>query len=712
LYSERKVIRRLENSSKILGWVPERHSIAEVDQFIADMKRLEYTDPKAPSVVRILRDPSPRESRFIRNEIHMCACDADYFLTRYAYLKDEANTPRRFQWRAGQRIFFRQLQWMEERDYSLEMQLLKARQQGMSTIVALCQSHRVVTGYGINAVSGSADGTKSEQMSTMLFFCIDMLPWWLKPTEVQRKVGKFLSFGNSCSLTIQSGNQMTGIARGTTPTCIHLSEIADYPDPETLIEASLFRAVHPNPKVFMMLESTGNSNVGWWADTWRFNKAHFHEGKARLYPLFIPWFVAVDLYPTPTWLRMHPVPRDWRPLEDTQHHANKCTLYVRSTEALSRELGPTWSLPREQAWFWEVNFMEHKAKRIEKLWLQEMPADDNEALQARNKTVFPYEVLTGIDSRREREYDVYAVVGEGIEEKHYPVESDIDYTLPRTPLQFTAKNKTYYWQLIPLDPAGRKDESFQWNSKLLVFEEPIPGADYSVAIDTAGGGGGDRTVLSVNRVNPGSEPDVQVAELASDAISAAESYAFAMALCSYYGSVAIRLPLTACEQIRKPGDICQLQMKQMGYPISRMHHMIRYDNKKVQKSKATKLGWYTSAVTRPLLLSVFIAAVENGWYKVNSKWLKEECEQLEARETDSGSTKMEHAQGKHDDRVFAAAISYFIAHDLEVMIERSKMRYEAPSSKLPDLDIADVEMGKVLFHQIWGNKFPGCNAGR
>src|SRR5947209_9729233 len=297
MYAEAKIITRLEAASKVLGWVPQPHSIDEVERFSARMKALEYQDPNHPSVVRILRDPTLQEKRFIRNEIQMCACDANYWLTRYAYIRDETNTIRRFQWRIPQQAAFSVIQDMEAHDRSIEIQWLKGRQLGVSTIIELLLTHRCLFGYGVNAVAASVDQDKSAKMAGMMFLAVDQCPWWLKPTEDQRKVGRLLSFMNQCSISVQSGNQMSGIARGNTPTCIHLSELADFNDPADLVEASLFRAVHPSPKVFMHLESTGNSNVGWWAETWRFNKAHWHEGKSRLRPVFLPWFMGVDIYP-------------------------------------------------------------------------------------------------------------------------------------------------------------------------------------------------------------------------------------------------------------------------------------------------------------------------------------------------------------------------------------------------------------------------------
>jgi hypothetical protein len=689
----------MEAASRILGWIPVPHSIDEVERFSVRMKTLEFTDPAHPSVIRISRDPTRQEKRFIRNEIQMCACDFDYWATRYAYLRDETNTIRRFQWRIPQRAAYTLIQEMEEGNKSIEMQWLKGRQLGVSTILELMITHRNLFGYGISSVIASNDKDKSEKMGGMMFLAVDQCPWWLKPTEDQRKIGKFISFLNQCSISIQSGNQMSGIARGSTPTCIHLSEIADYPDPATLIEASLFRAVHPSPKVFMHLESTGNSNAGWWAETWRFNKANWHRGMSRLRPAFLPWYMGVDIYPMPTWIQDHPMPPGWIPAQETQGHIQKCNAYVRNTPLLSKLLGDKWTLPDRQAWFWEVNYLEHKAKRIEKKWLQEMPADDYEALQSRQEKIFPYEVLTRIDAERDRCYDIYAVTGEGIEEKFSPMDTEIDYSADRIPLTWTGRGKTYRWNLIPLKIQDVENtDARKWNTKLFVYRYPEPGRRYSVGIDTAGGGGLDRTVISVMEVNGGPIPDEQAAEIASDEVSAAEAYAFAMAICSWYDSWMI-----ACEQIRKPGDICQLQMKQMGWPNARVHSFVRYDGKKVQKSKATKKGWYTTSWSRPLLLSMYIAAVENGWYKPNSKFLYEEFDTFEARYTDSGLTRMEHQQGKHDDRLFAGAISYFIANDLSLMIERSKHRFAAPTDKKPELVIEECKMGMVPFRTIMPN---------
>jgi hypothetical protein len=46
---------------------------------------------------------------------------------------------------------------------------------------------------------------------------------------------------------------------------------------------------------------------------------------------------------------------------------------------------------------------------------------------------------------------------------------------------------------------------------------------------------------------------------------------------------------------------------------------------------------------------------------------------MEQKVTDSGKTRADHEAGKHDDRVFGAAQSYFTIHQCDVMAARMKL---------------------------------------
>jgi hypothetical protein len=78
----------------------------------------------------------------------------------------------------------------------------------------------------------------------------------------------------------------------------------------------------------------------------------------------------------------------------------------------------------------------------------------------------------------------------------------------------------------------------------------------------------------------------------------------------------------------------------------------------------------------------FVEAVNGGWYEPRSKWLIEELRTLERHET-AGKSKMQHQTGKFDDRVRAAAQSYFTVHDMDVLAERAQKRFAQPKKKVP-----------------------------
>jgi hypothetical protein len=112
------------------------------------------------------------------------------------------------------------------------------------------------------------------------------------------------------------------------------------------------------------------------------------------------------------------------------------------------------------------------------------------------------------------------------------------------------------------------------------------------------------------------------------------------------------------------------------------HHVPRrYDSKKIRDDSTKKEGWYSTGWSVPLLMTRFIEAVNGGWYEPRSKWLIEELRSLERHEA-AGKSKMEHAKDKFDDRVRAAAQSFFTAHDMDILTERAQKRY-APPSKRP-----------------------------
>lgn len=387
MYADSRVAERLEIARQEFQFPLDYKSVEEVVAFesrlIREGKYL-YNDTGRPESVKNL---STADAQWIHNEQILVQCDAAYALTRYAFIKNEQNIIERFTFRVPQRILFDLISDLEHSRRTLEIMILKARQLGCSTIVELLISLRIIFSYGVNAVIGSADRTKTALMANMLFLCYDMMPVWLRPQWTRRVESDqgMLVFGqNMTGVSFQHGAQMSGIARGSTPTVYHLSEVASFVNALDQIESSLFRCVHPSPNVFGVLESSGEGDKGWWPDTWRVSKERWPQGKSRLCPLFLPWFCGIEMYPDHQWITYdHPVPSNWSANKDTREHVAKCELYVASQPLLEKHLIEDrrrrtgivlrrWTMPREQQWFWEFGHEEAKAKGTEAKWYQEM----------------------------------------------------------------------------------------------------------------------------------------------------------------------------------------------------------------------------------------------------------------------------------------------------------------------------------------------------
>jgi hypothetical protein len=669
--------------------------VAEFGAYINSLTKVESnTKSSYISVVKSITARRQKEiARWIQNEQALCGLDSSYWETRYAWVCDEKGQIFKFANRRSQDVFDSIIKEFDDLGVSIEMLILKARQVGISTKVALKFIHRLMFLPHTQAVMASVMKEKSELIGRILDTAYNRSPWWLVPRRMPKR-----SFDNGSILSIQSGMQATGLAQGWTPTCVHISELADVPNPKVTIEEGLFRAAHSSRNLFMVLEGTGGGNTGWLADTWRASKADWPKGQARLCPVFIPWAMCPDIYPEPDWVRKFPVPEDFlsrRIHEVTRKHVIKCESYIRNTPYLAKIAGKDWRMPVEQKWFWQFNYDAAVKNHTQKTWAAQMPADDYEALTGVHDSVFDPEVLMGIEDRiyevetenptrkRKQPVEAYAVTGHDVDEIFYPPDERIDWNKDAIHVEWDShRGQHYEWNMIPLLPINEDIEA-QTMDYLMIYEWPKSGQRYACGIDTADGLGKEdeeRTCLSVTKNKFHSDCDQQVAELTSNRINSAQIVAFAACLGALYGPACpdIRGMKYCIEQIQGPGDTCQHQLKMMGFFN---HHVPRrYDSKKIRDDSSKKEGWYSSSWSVPLLMTRFVEAVNGGWYEPRSKWLIEELRTLERHET-SGKSKMEHQSGKFDDRVRAAAQSFFTAHDMDVLSERAAKRYAAPTKK-------------------------------
>lgn len=702
---QRKIAEYEKNTGKTLVY----HSVAEVIEANKRFKSYEWTDDKG-SVFAGLEKYTQADHDWIDNEYTLCAYDFEYWATRYAFI-DVQGVLRRFTFRKSQRILLKLWAKREILGFEIAQIILKARQQGISTLVELALTHRSIFKRNRKVAVSSAKDEQSVLMNMMMQTTLNELPFWMKPELVSSREGSRYVWNTGTRLNVYTGRGVTGIAQGDSPTDIHLSEVCYYPNPMSLIEKGLFKAVHPSPEIFMILESTGDGNVGWWPETWYHSRDNWASKRARLEPVFFPWFMADDLFPTETWRLEHPLPKSWKPIKETQKMMDKCAAYVANTPLMAEELGKGWKLPRHQAYWWELQLLEARSKQNgEKEFREQMPCDDIEALQPKKNLVFSAESIESALSSRERFYTAWAITGEQILDKHHPFKGDIDYDAERFRVQRVARirtirgwePKTLVWEFIPLYSQEDGLKLFDSDRKLLVFEGPEPGFDYTIGVDTARAMGEDASSISVmRRARNGNEPDVQVAEFNSKFIDSAELHAFVLAIATWYGTYMNgQEPLVAAEQVLGPGDNVQLQMKMHGY--RRFFKFSRLDGKdpiKDQK-KATREGWFTNVWSRPFMLDRFKSAFENGWLILNSPFLLQNEMSPWIVDTAGGRARYDHESGKHDDRIFSMAIAFIIANSTEAMSERIVTRFVPEPDKIMDIDFSPLRSFTVSYSTL------------
>lgn len=723
MFAESEVLRKIDAFEQKNGWRPVPNSVADCDRMVRHFDDEENLILKSRTGNIDLRRPlKPSEKRWIANERTLCALDCSYFLTRYYWIQAEAERAgesniMHFAFRSGQRVFYRTLQRLDAKGKAKQVFCLKARKQGISTLVEGIMAWGALFFPGTRVAIASADGQKSQIMAGMFFYAIDELPWWLESTRTRDKrasdrgIIEWSHIGNQ--VVLQSGAMKGGIGQGTTPNFCHISEASQFTNAVTQLDEGLLKAVTANPNNVLVIETTGDGD-DWTAKMWNECKDNYWEGKTRLLPLFLPWFMTPELYPSASWIGQYPIPRDWIPAPETVAMTHKCEAYVNSTEVLREELGKGWKLPREQQWWWEFEFMSHRRRGIEKSFTRQHPCDDLEALIGENDKAVGEEAVEAMKRTVSDSARIYMVAGEGVETKNEPdrhlilngEDAHRLYTEWRD-----HKDNSYEWAFIPMNLLVPDLTDSSSMKKALIWDEPEPDYDYGIGVDTGTGAQQDRSVINVTRKGiDDDEPDTQVAEFADDTINNTDLWAWVAALTSYYARYmtdsTMRHPKLCIELRRKFGDMTFNQLYH-GLNFKRHNWFVPLDKTTFRPvpGKQGRPGFWTTAWSRPMLLSFFTSSVENGWYQIRSRFLRDELTKSEMRLMKSGQTRMDHVSGEHNDRIFASALSHWTLHDAECLAEWSKRKFNAHSSAPPKIDYSPYSISvSVGGESLWGRR--------
>ncbi len=666
MYDRGTVRERLAAVSKQLGFGLTRHALVEVERANERLARIYDPDKGQP-----IRPLHPHERQWIQNERAYCMCDFLYWCRRYAFILTSDNRMVRFRPNVAQKIILDVWAELERNRRGIEIQEGKARQLGVSTLTELAVAHRVQFYANVNAVVASSDPSKSAKMAQMMERAWANQPWWLMPERTVDKAGELIEFGyQNSGVSIQHGAQVTGIARGDTPTVFHGSEMCDFQDPEELVDASLLPAMHPSPWLFLILESTAAGLHNWWQNSWEFNKENWASGRSRLRTIFLPWFVGTDVWPNASWVRDHPIPSDWKIPELIIKHAERAQAYVQQSDLLRKHLGSNWQMPREQMWFYEVTRGEYKAKYELPHFYAEFPASDIEMFQSPNLGVFEPDLIAEYNENTKPPKAVFGFTGNCIPLRIQPDRREIDVN--QKPIRISRRlpqGGTFDCTLLPLRFQGYAETDF--TNKLLVWEFAEAGYDYGIGVDTGDGIGQDRSVIEGVRKGDAQYNDRQICEFASAYVNAFDLAPLVYAVgCLYspYPDYQAKMVI----ECNRSGQATQLEVRKMGW--MNFHQWLpRYDKKRLSQARANYLGWETNARTRPLMMDNLIRMLRDGWIDVFSPWLVDEMRDLERDEV---KQRLAACYNGHDDRIMAFGSVLWSLHALELQGTQRGMLFE------------------------------------
>lgn len=666
------------------------HSLADIQTMRGLLD--EAYDPDEQQQTRALL---PEEVAFIENERLVCTHDARYYYERYARIIDfETRELSPFTMNIAQEVVFDVWAEMELKRWAIMMLQLKARRLGVSTCSEIEVGRRLQFCPETAAIVASSTPDKSEALVKIMRDNLTHQPWWLMPKATKYRDFVPVEFaGHNATLSVQAGNQFAGMGRGATPSAVHLSEVCEWKDPVEDIDSSLLKAILEVPEVFFILESTALGKRNWYHKKWLSSKEGWPKGLSKLYPMFLPWFVGSDIYPTPTWLRKHPVPANWSPNVDIISRAERGRRYVEESPRLRKFMGSNWVMPREQMWYYECDRHQAVEEGTLARFLAEMASDDLEAFQSTHTSAFSQIVIQSHLARAKAPIAVYKLDGVGGSEDAIPDQIKADYTeLDRSgkwptlviPCRWGQPANWCDFQLVPVRHEGGSASPIL--DRIFLYEAPRAFQTYGYGCDTSEGVGEDRGVIEMIRKDTLSEPDEQVCEFVSNGLSGVEMWPWCLALGTLYSTArhdgSVKQALSAIE-VRAAGDNLQYQLRQRGW-TNFMVWTRDLDSIRLDQGRARKLGFVTNAWSRPTAMTYLLTWLNRHWIQINSLELIDEMESFE-KDEEKADRKMalRGAGGTHDDRLLALSFILFAFH-LHEKIGGQMMSMEPDSARPAD----------------------------
>lgn len=672
-----------------------RYSIPESAEFTARLIQLRGEDGTQ------LRKLAPDEETFLAATRLRITFDFPYFAERFVYIDEEGHGLRPLYplWES-QRCAIERIGQIElsrvvdKHPDGILLNILKARQLGMSTLSESLVAHRVLTRTHTRALAGADVEGQAAYLFGMVSRIYDNLPWFLQPTRLVNKTGKEMGFSNGSSVQTAwgkstrgelqevAGRQKGNIGRGKTFSVVHISELSTWDNPGQL-DDSLLPAVPMSPLSLVLFESTAKGAGNWWHNQW----LTAEEGNGRFLNLFIPWGVEPGKYAIPA-------PVDWEPNENTLLQAR------RAEEIWPKYIGHSITLTRDQLYFYETTRAYFAKKGDIAKFYEEYASDPEECFLYSGKSVWTLEQLEVIDRKAKPLIDVWKVEpAREIAE----LRRDVDPTAlvdsrPTPPMaaRLPQANSKIAQDAYPIPPGYGFRRVWGKDLKVLpnlrdtvmaIWEYPRPRGPrrYVMSVDVGDGLGGDYSVADIIRQPTIEEPAEQVAQFVSNVLSPTQFAFVCDAIGRFYAD---EDGIEACAAIECNNHGLSVQdTLQLHLGYTHFYVWEYADSASPDRRFSTRIGWLTTERTRPILIDKFYEAIttldpttELPDLRLNSPVTRSELRHFLIPD-EAGATlgDARAAPGQHDDTVMAGAIGYYVAYrhaggEQEPIAERRRRR--------------------------------------
>lgn len=616
MYSQSLIDRNRERVEKAFGLKLRESTLPQVVEFENRLRDVEWREGQ-PS-----RALSDEEGEFIANELQQCKLSFEYWVNRYGKIINDRGELSPIKLWPSQHKVLDVLAREEQKALSrspfwskAKIILLKPRQVGGTVISELILAHMVLFTENTRAVIASDHPDNSRKLWQVFGRIYDNLPGWMRPKRDIVRLGEHMHFAEvESDVVVGAGNQKTTLGQGMTLDAVHLTEMSTWDAVNAFaVDEDLIPAFDSSRKhhSFLLIESTGAGGRGnWFHDQYRIAES----GASEFQNLFVSWYMRPTYVGDPEGMTF-----------------SETTLSM--AQRVKRETG--WELTREQLAFYQRKRAEYELKDRLEVFLQEFCSTPDEAFQSGLRSVFGIELRSRVRDKCREPIAVF----------------DVDI-----PARKLVPDKT--WALIPFEKRDPKN-------KLLIWEWSRPGFLYIAGVDASyGETGGDNASIQVIRAGNKWEPDEQVAEWCGN-ISPLDLAVPAFLIGNAFPDKFSGLPAKMAVEVNpgSPGIVTQTELMARGY----QHFYTWKRPLKMGGGYTKETGWYTSSITRPLITERGVDMIKKGDFLVNSPWLIEEMSSFVNIPNKAGVRHLQHAPGYHDDRLLAAFIALYIAHETDTI---------------------------------------------